>query len=167
MSDDKLTAVGNLEKYLEKTPLVLNGGVITDNKALRKMENALREAHNRYGFDKLIIDAHDAQNTSITLVMDFVPVNTVKIIEPSKKNVAERKAIQRYDVVPMKFRFKCNMDILGDMLADVEVKKGLSEDELSYLRSGNTLYTKNAYIGTAMFAEFMKSCTSGAYSKKP
>jgi hypothetical protein len=167
MSNDKLTAVENLENYLEKTPLVLNGGIITDNKALRKMEAALREAHKEYGFDKLIVDAHDIQDNPITLVMDFVPVNTVKIIEPSKKDVAERKAIRHYEVVPMKFGFKCNLDILGNILADVEVKNGLDEEKVSYLKNSNTFYTKSAYIGTAMFAEFMKSCTSGAYGKKP
>ena len=166
MSDDNLKAVGDLEKYLEKTPLILNGGIVTDGRALRKMEEALREAHTEYGFDKLIVDAHDAEHNPITLVMEYVPVNMVKITGPSKKKVAERKVIQRYDVVPMKFGFKCNMDILGEMLADVEVKNGLDEDELSHLKRGNTLYTKNVYVDFAMFAEFMKRCTSGAYSKK-
>jgi hypothetical protein len=98
--------------------------------------------------------------------MDLVPTNAVRITERSKKNVAERKAIRHYEVVPMKFGFKCNFDILSNLLANVEVKGGLEEEKLNYLKNVNTLYTKNAYIGTAMFAEFMKSCTSGAYSDK-
>lgn len=165
MPDEKqLPAIENLENYLEKTPLNIVGGILNDDKALKKMKDALLEANKEYGFDKLIVDAHDYQKNPITLVVEIEPIYAVKIVKTDGRDEV-RKAVLRYDFVPMKFGFPCNLDVLDQLLVGVEVKK--DADELGHLRMGSTFFTKSAYLNHILFGQFMQKCTEpGAYGTK-